>query len=213
MGECARGIGGAHGASIAWINVVFANQLLFIQEVIVNVLFCLIAGALASSAYVVAPQHEHPSTGAAAYPIPASLKVEHRELHEELAALVKAGGKAADAARAVEQALAPHFSKEEEYALPPLGLLKPLADGKVSPDMHPAVEMAARLKADLPHMLDEHRAIVQALDQLASAGRAERNDAALQFAEKLTRHAQNEEEVLYPAAILAGEYVKLKLQH
>lgn len=176
-------------------------------------LCCLVASALASSPYAGAPQHEHASTAATAYPIPESLKVEHRELHEELAALVKSGGKTGEAAQAVERALAPHFTKEEEYALPPLGLLKPLADGKVSPDMHPVVEMAARLTSDLPQMLDEHKAIVKALDQLASAGRAERNDAALQFADKLTLHARNEEEVLYPAAILAGEYVKLKMQH
>jgi hypothetical protein len=176
-------------------------------------LLLLIAGTLAIHSSADAVQHDHAKMAPASYPIPASLKAEHHELHAELAALVKLGGKTGIAAEAVEQALAPHFTKEEEYALPPLGLLKPLAEGKVSADMHPAVEMAARLKADLPHMLDEHKVIVKALGQLASAGRAERNDAALQFAEKLTLHAQNEEEVLYPAAILAGEYVTLKLQH
>jgi hypothetical protein len=30
------------------------------------------------------------------------------------------------------------------------------------------------------------------------------------FAEKLKLHAKNEEEVLYPAAILVGEYLKLQ---
>ena len=73
--------------------------------------------------------------------------------------------------------------------------------------------MASRLKADLPHMLAEHQAIVKALDQLAAAGRTERQEAALQFAEKLKLHARNEEEVLYPAAILTGEYLKLRLPH
>jgi hypothetical protein len=33
----------------------------------------------------------------------------------------------------------------------------------------------------------------------------------IHFAEKLTLHARNEEEVSYPTAILIGEYVKLKL--
>jgi hypothetical protein len=31
------------------------------------------------------------------------------------------------------------------------------------------------------------------------------------FAEKLALHAKTEEDVLYPAAILVGEYLKLKL--
>jgi hypothetical protein len=189
-----------------------ANGLCFIPEVIMSLLFCLMAGALASSPSG-ALQHEHAKTPPASYSIPESLKVEHHELHAELATLLKLGGKTGPAAEAVEQALAPHFTKEEEYALPPLGLLKALADGKISPDMHAAAEMASRLKADLPHMIEEHQAIVKALDQLAAAGRAERHAAALQFTEKLKLHARNEEEVLYPAAILVGEYVKLRMQH
>lgn len=176
-------------------------------------LLLIIAGTLAIHSSVGAVQHDHAKMAPASYPIPESLKAEHHELHAELAALVKLGGKTGIAAEAVEQALAPHFTKEEEYALPPLGLLKPLADGKISPDMQGAVEMASRLKADLPHMLEEHQAIVKALDQLAGAGRAERQDTALQFAEKLKLHARSEEEVLYPSAILVGEYVKLKMQH
>jgi hypothetical protein len=90
-------------------------------------------------------------------------------------------------------------------------LLKPLADGKVTAEMHGAVEMAARLKADYPKMLEEHQGIVKALDALASAARAEGHATALQFSEKLKLHARNEEEVLYPAAILVGEYVKVRL--
>ena len=31
------------------------------------------------------------------------------------------------------------------------------------------------------------------------------------FAEKLTLHPHNEEQVLYPAALLVAEYIKLKL--
>jgi hypothetical protein len=30
------------------------------------------------------------------------------------------------------------------------------------------------------------------------------------YAEKLKRHAQTEEDVLYPAALLAGQYLQLK---
>jgi hypothetical protein len=32
----------------------------------------------------------------------------------------------------------------------------------------------------------------------------------VEFTHKLKMHAQNEEEVLYPAAILVGEYLKLR---
>ena len=32
----------------------------------------------------------------------------------------------------------------------------------------------------------------------------------MEFAESLTLHAQTEEEVMYPAALLVGEYVRVK---
>ena len=60
-------------------------------------------------------------------------------------------------------------------------------------------------------MLSEHRAVMAALEQLAEAGKAEMRKDAERFAEKLRVHAQTEEDVLYPAAIVLGEYVKAQL--
>lgn len=144
--------------------------------------------------------------------IPESLKAEHEELHEELVHLTKAGGKTGDAAKAVAKALHPHFVKEEELAMPPLGLLQNIATTGVRPEMAKVVELTDKLKKELPTMLKEHRAIVEALENLVKAAKQENNPHARQFAEKLKQHAKTEEEVLYPAAILVGEYVKLKLR-
>ena len=146
------------------------------------------------------------------FKIPESLKAEHVELHEDLARAIKAGGKTSEAARAVEEVLHPHFVKEEEYALPPLGLLSSVAEGKVTPEMRTVIAMTDKLKADLPHMLQEHKAIVAALQKLSAAATQEGKPEHARFAEKLMMHARNEEEVLYPAAILVGEYLKLKLK-
>jgi hypothetical protein len=142
--------------------------------------------------------------------IPASLHLEHEELHAELAKASQVPGGLGEAAKNVAAILGPHFRKEEEYALPPLGLLSLLAGGKIRPDMKEVLPMTDRLKADLPHMLEEHKAIVAALRYLIEeAGKAKMPEYT-HFAEKLTLHAQNEEEVLYPAAVLVGEYIKLK---
>lgn len=143
--------------------------------------------------------------------IPASLQAEHKELHEELVRLTKVGGKTGEAAKAVANALHSHFRNEEELAMPPLGLLRALVDGPVRPEMAKVVDLTDKLKRELPEMLKEHEAIVGALRALAEAGKQENKPQAQQFAEKLTQHAKSEEEVLYPAAILVGEYVKLKL--
>lgn len=143
--------------------------------------------------------------------IPQSLKAEHMELHEELARAIKAGGQVAESAKTVAALLHPHFVKEEEYALPPLGLLPLLAEGRTTPEMRNALVMTNKLKADLPHMLQEHKAVVAALKNLIAAAKQENKPEHALFAEKLILHAQNEEEVLYPAAILVGEYLKVKL--
>lgn len=143
---------------------------------------------------------------------PGAMVAEHRELHEELEKAVKSGGKTGDAAKVVEERLSVHFEKEEQFALPQLGLLAPLAQGKVTPDMKPAIELSDRLKAEMPKMLEEHKGIVEALENLEAAARAEKKPQALAFVETLSAHAENEEQVMYPAAILVGEYLKLKLK-
>ena len=142
---------------------------------------------------------------------PASLKAEHKELHEELTKATKAGGKTGEAAQAVAQVLHPHFVKEEEFAMPPLSLLPALAEGKLSADMKQVLVLTDRLKKELPQMLKEHQAIVAALQKLEEAAKAESKLDVTHLAEKLRLHAQTEEEVLYPAAVLVGEYVKVKL--
>lgn len=146
------------------------------------------------------------------FEVPGAMVAEHRELHEELEKAVKSGGKTCDAAKVVEERLSVHFEKEEQFALPQLGLLAPLAQGKVTPDMKPAIELSDRLKAEMPKMLEEHKGIVEALENLEAAARAENKPQALAFVETLSAHAENEEQVMYPAAILVGEYLKLKLK-
>lgn len=146
------------------------------------------------------------------YTIPSSLKTEHEELHEELSNATKLPGNTGAAARKVADALHPHFVAEEEYAMPQLALLQELADGKYDESMNEAVQLSNKLKAELPQMLKEHGQIVTVLDELVSAARQEGHTEVVAFAEKLKAHALMEEQVLYPASILVGEYIKLKSQ-
>ena len=143
--------------------------------------------------------------------IPKPLKAEHEELHGELVQATKAGGRTGDAAKTVARLLHPHFVKEEEYALPPLGLLVALSQGAVEPGMADVLKMTDRLKSELSSMLAEHKEIVGALAKMVDAANAENKSDIVHFAEKLMLHAQTEEQVLYPAAILVGEIVKSRL--
>ena len=142
--------------------------------------------------------------------IPASIQVEHEEIHSELVAATKAAGRVGEAARALAAVLHPHFVREEEIALPPLGLLAALARGEPVTEMQGVLAMTDSLRAELPRMLEEHKAIHAATKQLGDAARAEKSVAVAHLAEKLALHAQSEEEVFYPAAILVGELVRAR---
>jgi hypothetical protein len=172
--------------------------------------------ALPFLALSAAAQSQAPSTKSESedwLQVPSAVEAEHKELRAELSKLTQAGGKTGTAARKLQKELQPHFEKEEKYALPPLGLLGPLSQGKVTQDMRPAIALSDDLKAQLPEMLVEHRAIEAAARDLETAGREENQPEATAFAEKLLVHAQTEEQVLYPSAILVGEYLKLRLQN
>ena len=112
------------------------------------------------------------------FKIPESLKHEHEELHAELKNAIKAGGKVGEAAKAVADVLHPHFMKEEEYAMPPLGLLSALAEGRVTPEMRDVLPMTEKLRADLPQMLEEHKAIIASLNNLTEAAKKENKQSS-----------------------------------
>jgi hypothetical protein len=141
------------------------------------------------------------------FEIPKPLQVEHEALHATLVKATKEPGAVGEAAREVARLLHPHFVREEEFALPPLALLSELARGAVTPEMAEVLPMTRRLKAELPAMLAEHQQIVGALEKLRAAAQAARRAEYERFAEALVLHAQTEEQVLYPAAILIGEHV------
>ena len=56
------------------------------------------------------------------FDIPSSLKAEHEALHEELRRATQSGAEIGEAAQALARLMHPHFVKEDEIALPPLGL-------------------------------------------------------------------------------------------
>ncbi|MHB8948606.1 MAG: hemerythrin domain-containing protein [Rhodoferax sp.] len=145
------------------------------------------------------------------FTIPLPLQHEHEALHEELRLATQAEGEVGEAAKTLAQLMHPHFVKEDQFALPPLGLLAALARGEWSAEMAEVLTLTDQLEAELPQMLAEHKAIVAALNTLRdAAARAGRSDIVT-FAKALTEHARTEEEVMYPAAMLVGQVVRQQL--
>jgi hypothetical protein len=142
--------------------------------------------------------------------IPESMRVEHAEIHDALVRATKAPGGVGAAARELAATLHPHFVREEEIALPPLGLLAPLARGEMTPGMRDVLPLTDALRQELPRMLEEHAAIRAATRRLGEVARAEGNVEVVHLAESLARHAQAEEELFYPAAVLIGDLVRAR---
>ena len=183
------------------------------------VLVLLSAGGCASSQAEARQRgHDHAVSGTPAtasndgLAVPAAIRTEHEHLHHQLAAAVASGGTTAAKAEAVAAVLHAHFQNEDAYAMPPLGLLGPLARNEPVPDeqVRQAIEMADRLRVEYDKMLKEHEALTRALRELAAAAKREGKPEHAAFAEALMAHAQNEEQILYPTTLLIGEYLKLR---
>lgn len=142
--------------------------------------------------------------------IPQSIRAEHEEIHSTLVEATRAEGAVGAAARTLAAVLDPHFVREEQIALPPLGLLSSLAAGASVPEaiQSRVLAMSDSLKSELPRMLQEHVRIREAVGALRAAAQAAGATRYEQFAEKLAMHAQQEEEVLYPAAVLVGDIIR-----
>lgn len=140
--------------------------------------------------------------------IPASIVAEHREVREELTHATMERGEVGVAARALAAVLNPHFIREEQIALPPLAALEPLASGAPVGTLLNLLPLSDSLRAELPDMLREHEVIKQALERLVAVAERENRSDIQAFAERLALHALSEEEITYPAAVLAGELIR-----
>jgi hypothetical protein len=143
--------------------------------------------------------------------IPRSLQTEHEEIHEALVEATRAPGRVGAAAKELAAVLDPHFERENQIALPPLGLLAPLAAGETPARLQEALAMTDALRKELPRMLEEHKRIRAATEKLRAAARDEKAAVHEQFAAALASHARTEEEILYPAAILVGDIIRARM--
>jgi hypothetical protein len=144
--------------------------------------------------------------------IPESMRKEHAELYAALAGATNASGGVGAAAQAVLRVLQPHFAREEQIALPPLGLLVALSRGTITPQMSAVLPLTDSLKAELPQMLEEHKVIAAAVQRFGDLARAEGLIDYVELAEKIKLHALTEEQVTYPAAIVVGDYVRMRIR-
>ena len=146
-----------------------------------------------------------------AHPIPQSIRLDHAEAVRQLTAVAHCKGRVGEIARKALEVFKAHIRREEEYVLPPLTLAPAIAEGRVTPDMRWAIAMADRIKSDREIIFAEHTTITAWMNELAEAARRAHQQDVLDLAKSLVADSLNDTEVMEPAAIVIGEYLRSKL--
>jgi hypothetical protein len=158
-----------------------------------------------------APVRPVAPSGGIALEAPAALQDEHLAIQAALLAATQAPDPIGQVATDLARIAQPHFLREDVISLPPLGLLKPLAAGDDRPTLREVLPLTDALREELPQMLEEHAQIVAGAQQLEQVA-AEVGDMEVQLlARVLQAHAQAEEDIFYPAALLVGEVVRTRV--
>ena len=158
------------------------------------------------------PREDHTVTQFAGKPeMPASIKKEHEYLLHEVGKIALLEDSTGKAAVKLMDLMQHHFQEEENYVLPPLGLLPSLADGKMPIQSKEIIGLTEKLKAQLNHMRAEHQLIKAYMDEVMQAAAGENHPDVFSVGKEISKHAATEEEVYFPAAILIGEFLKLKI--
>lgn len=142
--------------------------------------------------------------------VPSSIQKEHENLLNRIHMLTLLEDSTGLAARKLHNLMQHHFTEEEDFVLPQLGLLPLLASGKLPDQSKEVIQLSEKLKSHLSHLSVEHQLIKAYVDELKQVATKENLLEIIEFEKELQKHADTEEEVFFPSAVLIGEYLKLK---
>ena len=142
--------------------------------------------------------------------MPSSIKSEHDSLLARLHIITSFQDSTGFLAIKLLELMEHHFMEEENFVFPPLGLLPSLASGEIPEKSEDVIQLSEKLKSQLTHMSVEHQLIKASMDELAQAAAKESHPEIIAFIHDVHKHATIEEEIYFPAAILVGEYLKVR---
>ncbi|MDD3437548.1 MAG: hypothetical protein PHC64_10390 [Candidatus Gastranaerophilales bacterium] len=139
---------------------------------------------------------------------PKAISHGHANLCRELRGIINKYKNNEEQIKLLEKLMAEHFHKEEKYAMPPLGLLLTLSEGNWEINKETAIEMSQTVNSKLVELKEDHKKISKIVAQLDLIAKKENNSDLEIFLNNLIIHMDLEDEVLYPTAILIGDYFK-----
>lgn len=142
--------------------------------------------------------------------VPFSIKQEHDTLLRQIQKLSLFEDSAGQAGKKLHQLIEHHFKEEESFVLPQLGLLPLLASGKLPDRGAEVIELSGKLESHLLHLKAEHQLIKAYVDELKQVAAKKDLPEIIALEEELKKHANTEEEIFFPAAVLVRDFLKLK---
>ena len=144
---------------------------------------------------------------------PKSLEEEHEGLMNTLREAGNRRDETGEAVRGLVENLEPQFEKEERVAMPLLGVLPDLVSGNKIENLRQIAESQGALLQEYESMFQEHKSLVPLIERAELAAAKENHIETVEILEALVHHARIEEDVLYPAALLAGTLAKVLLRN
>ncbi len=142
---------------------------------------------------------------------PNSLKEEHMEIMGSLRSSANFSDGTGRAVKELLKVLEPHFEKEEKVAMPVLGSLSELVSGEHVSNLREIADSQGALLQEYENMFQEHQILKQFIERAKAESKREGHEDVSDLLDALGHHARVEEEVLYPAALLAGTLAKCLL--
>lgn len=134
---------------------------------------------------------------------PKSIKAAHEQLHADLVRVSRESGELGNAAKVAIRLLQGHFERAEAHVLPLLSLLPGLAAGGASADLPGAEALAKGVRDEVRQLIQGHGFLAASLEDLVRAAREGDHAEAAEVAYAVMTHLRLEEEVLFPAVLLA----------
>ena len=123
---------------------------------------------------------------------PASMEKEHQDIWQLLIGVQNLSGKTGSVAEKLAKDLKIHIDKEESLALPLLGILRDLVNGKLSrASAKRASSLYVKFEKEYPGMLHGHKELYKVLERLKRVGAEEGHLTAIRFAEALEKHSRD----------------------
>jgi hypothetical protein len=142
---------------------------------------------------------------------PSALREEHEEIIGSLNELALLSDKTGKAVKELLEVLQPHFEKEEKLAMPLLGSLSELVSSCNQENLKEISEARQPLLLEYENMFLEHSELKDYIERCQKIAREEGHENVADLRGALAHHARVEEQVLYPAALLASSFAERML--